>query len=338
MKKKIIIWGGNKRELTLDNLDSHASVSAYFLTKYLDRYYEIVNLVDIDSPEEILHYDDIHAVISSFQKGFTNRLILKRKEDLFMSIRNHVKGKLCSVCDYNDVGRYYEDIIFTVREPDARNIGKIREQSHNPNIIIRRMGWCADPDICRPIETPSDEINVFVDHHPYNPKAPDCTLFYYHAFRKISEMNLGITLNVFQQNNEGIIKWSFEGSEAPDSGPYVRANKVPWLELIERYKKMHIFCLTHPESAGLSAIEAAMCGARLYIPKYRLNRLFISEDLLSRGIEYRYFRRSAGQIMKTLAKDIEEGFDREANHRRLKETNSWQRAAEHIHRGLRESV
>ena len=91
MKKKIIIWGGNKKPLRLENLDSHASVSAFFLTKYLRKYYDIINLVDMDTPEQILDYPDIYAVISTFQRGFTNRLILKGKRDLFFTIRKQIK-------------------------------------------------------------------------------------------------------------------------------------------------------------------------------------------------------------------------------------------------------
>ena len=43
-KKNIVIWGGNGKELTLNNLDSHASVNAFFLTKYLSPYYNIFNI------------------------------------------------------------------------------------------------------------------------------------------------------------------------------------------------------------------------------------------------------------------------------------------------------
>ena len=46
-KPRLIIWGGNNRPLKLGDLDSHASVNAFFLTKYLRQHYEIVNLVDL---------------------------------------------------------------------------------------------------------------------------------------------------------------------------------------------------------------------------------------------------------------------------------------------------
>ena len=49
--KKIIIWGGNKKSLNIETLDSYASVNAYFLTKYLKNDFEVINITDIDTQE-----------------------------------------------------------------------------------------------------------------------------------------------------------------------------------------------------------------------------------------------------------------------------------------------
>lgn len=82
----------------------------------------------MDSPEEILQYSDVIVVISTFQKGFTNRLIHRGKTDLFYKLRKHIKGKLCSIYDYNN-SEYHEDIIFTVRQPNLKNIKGIRKKA-----------------------------------------------------------------------------------------------------------------------------------------------------------------------------------------------------------------
>ena len=334
MKDKVIIWGGNKKPLNLENLDSHASVSAFFLTKYLSKYYEIINLLDMDCPEEILQYKDVIAVISTFQKGFTNRIILKGKEKLFYTIRKHIKGKLCSIYDYNDDGKYYEDIIFTVRQPNLKNINRIRKKSYNPDIIFSWMGWCAEPDLCHPEKVSKNEVNIFIDHPPYNLKAPDCTGEYYKAFKEIKHNNQKLKLNVYQQNNSGIIELDLNNNDILEKTLYVRKNKVPWAEIIKYYRKMHVFCLTHPESAGLSAIEAGMCGAKLYIPKYRINRLFIGGDLLSNNIPNSIFRCSSGRILQTFIKDMGKGFERKKNHQNISKSNSWKLAAERVHKEL----
>lgn len=146
------------------------------------------------------------------------------------------------------------------------------------------MGWCADPDIYYPFPVSKDEINVFIDH---SPKAPDCTIEYYKAFKEI------------QQNNKGIIKCDFEGKGTLDSSLSFRSNKVPWIEIIETYKQKYFFCITHPESACLSAIEGAMCGGRLYILKYRWNRIFLYYDLIKEGIHHSIFRGNSNSIVST---------------------------------------
>ena len=59
IKKRIIIWGGNfTPPLNLENIDSHASINAYFLTQHLQHYFEVINITNIDIPEEILKYEN----------------------------------------------------------------------------------------------------------------------------------------------------------------------------------------------------------------------------------------------------------------------------------------
>ena len=170
-KKRIIIWGGNRQELKLENLDSHASVNAYFLTQHLQHYFEIINITDIDALEEILEHENIHAIISTAQLGFTNRIVNKGKIDLYNKIIRHTNGILCSITDDTNTGKYYEDILFCIRPVDKVNNNIIRKRSKNDYIEIVNIGWCASPDIFYPEETNNNEINIFIDHAPYNRKA-----------------------------------------------------------------------------------------------------------------------------------------------------------------------
>ena len=45
-------------------------------------------------------------------------------------------------------------------------------------------------------------------------------------------------------------------------------------------EKFTFFVFSHKESAGLSGIEAAMCGAKLYIPTDTFNRSFIQKKFI----------------------------------------------------------
>lgn len=334
-KDTLVIWGGNGRELALENLDSHASVTAYFLSKYLSKYYDIVNLVHMDRPEELLGHLDTRAMLSTFQYGFTSRIVRKGKRDLFMEIRRRFQGKLCSVIDRDSVREYYEDVLFTVLPPAPHRRRIIRWRSLNKNIAITRMGWCADPVHCFPEEVPDNQVNVFVDHPPYATDAPDFTPHYWRAFQRLSGEESGIPLNVYQQSNRGVDKWDWGGHLS--GGVYVRSNKVPWLTMIEHYRRSHVFCATHPESAGLAVIEAAMCGAKIYVPVHRIRSTFISSKLLGDDVPVTTLRHGYGfgdtsdRIAKAFKRDLARGFDRQASHQRLSQSNSWASAAKTIH-------
>jgi len=345
-KEKLLIWGGHREQLSLKNLNTHASVSAYFLTKRLSQYYNIVNVTNMHHPEELLSHIDAKVMLSTFQKGFTSRIVEKGKLDLFMEIRENFKGKICSIVDgISKKMKYYEDILFTVLPPPILPVRKVvARRCFNRNIKITRMGWCAEPSECYPLPVPHDQINIFVDHPVYSSGSPDCTLDYYCAFRDISQKYPKLKLNIFHQNNQGVTKWDLNSRIGEIN--YVRQNRVPWKDIIKYYQTTHIFCVTHSESAGLAVIEAAMCGARIYIPaplRIQPGQFFgpfIRKKLMSDGIsfttlKYNYFGGDlSNRIVKAFENDMRNGFDRDRIHQRLDKTNSWEIAARRISRTL----
>ena len=342
-KDTLVIWGGNGQELLLENLDSHASVTAFFLSLHLSKYYNIVKIVGMDCPEQLLEHLDVKAIVSTFQSGFTSRLVEKGHRDLFMDLRAQFKGTLCSIVDEEEQDRkYYEDILFTVLPTDSKVRKDIRKNGLGRKLTVTRMGWCAEPSLCFPTPVADDEINVFIDHPPYSCSSLDYTLDYFRCFERIASENPGIKLNIYQQNNEGVVKW--DSSTKLDGAVYDRANKVPWTDMMEFYKKCHVFCVTHPESAGLAVIEAAMCGAKIYVPVEKLFSPFISRSLINDGISYTGFQHSFGlgsvrdRITKVFRKDLAQGFTRQRIHQKLSQTNTWESAAERIHNELSKHI
>lgn len=327
MKKRIIIWGGNGKPLNLKTLDSHASVNAFFLSKYLQEYFEIINITDIDKPEEILEHTDVHAVIATSQFGFTNRIINKGKIDLFYKIKKHIKGKLCSIADNNNVGKYYEDILFCVRPIDNQKLIQSKKLSSNEDFKAYRSGWCAEPDIFYPESLDCDEFNVFIDHAPYSSKSLNYIEKYHNVLSKIVKIYPEKKINIYHQNDYGIVKWNFT-DDLNLKKTYNREIKVPYLNIAKVYRKIHIFCFTHKESAGLSGIEAAMCGAKLYIPTDIIGRTFIKKDLLHKDLEYKVLPPIESYILRQFKKDIKSGFSRKENYERIKKSNhNWINAA-----------
>ena len=324
MKKKLIIWGGwwdRERALSLATINSHASVSAYFLAKYLSEFYDIVRINNFYSAGRILDDTDAFAVLSTFQSGFT-RMLEKGREDDYRKIRKAFAGKLCSIVDAAYLLNYNEDVLFTVRPRLGRAKSAMRNLLGN-DIVIRRFGWPADPEVCFPEHVPDDEINVFVDHSWYG-GSMDCSHVYFEAFKHIMRRYPRLHFNFYRQNNDGIVKWDIGGLFKEPK--YIRASKVPYLDIIKVYRRCHIFCVTHPESAGLAAIEAAMCGAKLYVPSF-FTRSFISRDLLADGVRYAAVKIAKGSVIRALCDDIEKGFDREGSRAGLMNTNTWRNAA-----------
>lgn len=333
MKKRVIIWGGNGKTMSLETLDSHASVNAYFLTKYLKNEFEVINITDIDKPQEILKYDNIHSVIATSQYGFTNRIIGKAKYELFDKIRKHVKGKLCSIADDNNIRKYYEDILFCVRKINSHNLIKSRKISFNKDLKVFRSGWCAEPSLFYP-ENNNDEFNIFIDHAPYSLKSTNYIEKYYNALLKLIKNNTDKKITVYHQNDFGIVKWDFT-NDLNLKTIYNRSIKVPYLSVAEVYRKIHIFCFTHKESAGLSGIEAAMCGAKLYIPTDILGRSFIKKDLLNKNINYKIFYPNNYILEKQFQKDICLGINKNLNHEKLKfSSNTWKSASKIISKAI----
>ena len=334
-KKRIIIWGGNSKPLSIDTLDSHASVNAFFLSKYLSNYFEVINITNIDKPEHILEYDNIHAVISTPQYGFTNRIVKKGKKELFKKIRYKISGKLCSIADNNNVGKYYEDILFCVRPINPKNTNKSIKISRNQNFREVRSGWCAEPKVFYPEEINKKEFNVFIDHAPYNDKALNYVYKYHFALKSIINKYPEINFNIFHQNNDGLIKWNFKDDKNLKNR-YDRNVKVPYLDIANIFRKIHVFCFTHKESAGLSGIEAALAGAKLYIPMDFIGRTLIKRDLLNDIENYEIMLPFSHCFYKQFIKDIENGIDRKLNHQQIANSNNtWESAANIIYKNIK---
>ena len=331
MKPKLIIWGGNRKVLKLETLDSHASVNAFFLTKYLQKDFDIINITDIDNPELILDFKNVDHVISTAQYGFTNRLIKKNKIELFKKIRNHVSGKLCSIADNANISTYYEDILFVVRP-----IRFIYRFKFLTNLIssttFYRSGWCAEPDLFYPKK--NKNFNIFIDHAPYNINAKNYVPDFYASTKRIVKEFPEINFNVYHQNNDGIVKWNFI-NDGDITAIYNRKVKVSYKEIINCIKEIHIFCYTHEESAGLSGVEAACAGAKLYIPRSFFGKTCIKRDLLDDAISFAILPFNKNLYYDQFMTDINNTVNRDDNHKRFSRSkHTWKSASEIIKKVL----
>lgn len=328
-RNKIILWGGFwdsfDEPLRLEHLNSHASVTAFFLNKYLSKHFKVIQINSFDNIFKALEHKDALILLSTFQAGFS-RLIDNNKTGILNDLKITFKGRLCSIVDTVYNRKYVEDMLFTVL-PNRGIKNFIKKMKSGSKVI--RMGWSADDESCYPVDVPDDEFNVFVDHGHYDGK--DYTSLYYNALREIVRGFPDRKINVFNQNNEGIVKWDFKNEYKCQL--YRREAKVSWMDIIEHYRRSHVFCLTHRESAGLSIIEAAMCGAKIYIPCDKTP--FISEDLIKGGLYHEIVPCDLNIIEAAIRRDIINGVDRTKNHERVKQTNSWEIATDVIYKTIK---
>ena len=193
------------------------------------------------------------------------------------------------------------------------------------------MGWCASPDIFYSEKTKENEINIFIDHAPYNKSALNLVSNFNSVLKIIINEFPDKLISVYHQNDEGIVKWNFT-CDSNLNNPYNRQIKVPYLKIADIYRKIHIFCASHKESAGLSSIEVAMCGAKLYIPLDLYGRPFLKADLLSKHIEHKLLIFNGLFMKRQFVLDIRKGIDKNKNRNKVLNStkHTWKHAAQVI--------
>lgn len=106
---------------------------------------------------------------------------------------------------------------------------------HNPKGFVW-AGWAADPAHCYPDQ---GEKAVFLDKHYKTLGAEQARI--YHTYLRV----------------------------LPTTGAkiyYKPKTMIPWVEMQKIFRKCHFYCCTQYGEAGLTRIEAAMCGALLVVP------------------------------------------------------------------------
>jgi len=326
-KPKLVLWGGfwdeRRKPLALNELNSHASVTCYFLTQALASRFEVVQISSFLDAERILKHSDAIAALSTFQAGFTR--LGQERPDTLRAIRRGFAGRLCSIVDLVSFQSYAEDILFTVIPP--RVTLKQRLKHLRSGATIHHMGWCADPAHCRP-RRKNKAFTLFLDHGHY--AEDDFTHLFIDALNQLAKSKKRPRIRAFIQANQGIEEWPLG---TPWHGErYRRASKVPWAKIQEYYGCCDLFCVTHRESAGLGVIEAAMSGAVIVIPKNPTP--FISPDLIATGLPHVLTDCTANAIAGAISAALKNEIDRQSNHKRLAKSHGWSVAASNIARAL----
>ncbi len=158
------------------------------------------------------------------------------------------------------------DVTFTVKEVDK------------PCHVA--VGWAGDPEMLFPQQS-KDELTILIDHPDYvRGRGGDITGYV------LSSVADFIVSGVWRKRFRSIVSYRIaDGGLVPAGAPlqpFTRSH-MPYAKMCESYCRAHIFMVTHPESVGLAALEAAMAGALPVVM-----RGFINEMLLATVMHHSY--------------------------------------------------
>ena len=151
------------------------------------------------------------------------------------------------------------DLTFTVRDDTWKFQGdKYRLDRHQR--YNKYVGWAADSSLFYPEKKEHDQLHIFIDHAAFDVSGSDHSLTIMMNLRQLSAR--GILFVARTLTDDGLTDVDPENINLK---PY-RSNGVPATEFAAELRQADIFIVTHPESLGLTVLEASMCGALVLTP------------------------------------------------------------------------
>jgi len=306
------------------------------------------------------YFKNVDFLLSTSQRGFTK--LRDREENAFKKIKqikkNNPKLKLVSIQDHSGLRNYYEDILL-VSIPFSDSHKKILLDSTGTDAVY--IGWCADHNILKDCGKKNGDLNIVLDHSALQSFRMDATSLYLRQLRALKKkhpnkdinlcrINKGFEFYDFKNNS-----WTFDLSNrwwsSKYDGGFSNGDGCSIFQIAECLNNSHIFCVTHVESCGLTAIESLMAGCKLYNPsgKDRYNVWkgrgkkpgmaeyagpFIKKSLLSDYMDYDIFDiKNEKKLFKMMERDLT-SYKNHTNRIKLIENHSWQSAAKRVYEGL----
>lgn len=262
----LILWSGALKE-SVAELSCFTDVVAYYLTAELKKYVHVSILIvptEIDSLKNVLlnySFDQYDAIVALGLRYFS-----KVPPEILSIIRNRFSGLVCQFYDGTRLDTDGVDITFTIKD-DSKRVCANNSWAQRHCKFNEYVGWAADPDILVPNQS-SDVFTIVVDHPNYG----DLPL---------EDYSNEIFKSIFQFERSDIWKKHFKkvaikqlisggvkniNTETDIELTYNKSKAVSFAKLVPEYSSAHVFCVTHPESVGLVALEAAIAGALVITP------------------------------------------------------------------------
>ena len=166
---------------------------------------------------------------------------------LIKELNKKCNNRLCSFGDLGnnlDVGQISFNVLI--------NDDSILERQY-------KVWWCGDDEYLYP-EQDKDKFYILLDHVHYSSKKYD---FIYDLYRRgLEEVSKQYPIDVKIIADPNIQDFDILKKK---EYPYTRSKNI-WLNIVQYYRKTHLYCVTHLELGGLSVMETAWCGASIIIP------------------------------------------------------------------------
>ncbi len=184
--------------------------------------------------------------------------------EIVLALQKGFSGALTQICDGAFYGKTPVDINFTIKDvADKNETARMAVKfSRAWNVAI---GWGADEKLFYPEQTTHDTLNIFVDHANFDCKADySLSIFMNIAQGRNTFLAQGYSrVRVRTLTDEGIVDINLDEIAVR---PFTRRH-ISCERFAAELRRCDIFIVTHHESVGLTALEAAKCGAYILCPK-----------------------------------------------------------------------
>ncbi len=169
-------------------------------------------------------------------------------------LRANFKGVVSHIYDASMLDNPHVDLTLTIMDSDDSyfdNFERLKRHiSHNSYI-----GWAADHEKFTPKK--GEKLRIFIDHPTFDFTRPDYTL---NAMMNLSKIPVEFEARTL--TNDGLVDVDVNDICVR---PFNR-HSVPADQFANELNEAHIFICTHPETLGLTVIEAAMAGCFVLTP------------------------------------------------------------------------
>lgn len=249
MTERILMLG--PRIASLDEVKNFGSLWSYyleqeFLNRGIDMMWRPMPLTEEECPGEVMDY--CTHILALGHRAFS-----KVDPKVLRWCKAHSNG---GVAQLHDGPQPKVDCLTLAVRDDRWRLARMApaRQEHFRR-WTRHVGWAVDTEVCLPRQR-KGEFCILVDHGLYKP-GPDTSLdvaaaaIHFAATKKISGADI-VVRRLVDGGAEDLVIQSLR--------PFTRQH-VPWPEMVQEYGRAHVFMPTHRESAGLTCLEAAACGA-----------------------------------------------------------------------------